>query len=551
MTKSSRTNLSGTRAHSLTPRSRLLALASPTPSAHHGDVNDHYAHLDDKSAVAKIESDILELEKKLYTLRLTRNTYIPVGRIPPELLLKIFELGMFSQKDKQVDMRQLLKFTWVSRRWKATALGWPELWSTINATTMGWTRECLKRSEGAALSVHLTTRGFESDSDVRPFAQELHRIRQLEVNAPWTSSKLALLQRSAPVLESFTARNLHVGSDNIFAGNCPSLRELKMQQCPFNWTPALISGLTSLCIMESLQVMTLDSLIQQLRLMPNLASLVLKNNNISNETFRNLPPVTLPNLSHFKLINVSVDLVVKIIEKVNLAQNASLIVQCQLHQLNSQGPMLDAFVQASTPPGIIYRIQTSSALPGYMTFALQNPDHPDTPGRSSSIYLGEEPTRFFSSYEHRRLNQVRTLTLGMSEYVSLERWKKTFGPLEQLRDLHLYQHSALSFIGFLMVERHVIAGLWPGHLNSTPLPFPALHTLAFRYITRNEMPNQRDIVSALRYIFFLKRTRGQRLQKLILPIGAFLPVYVKSLREVVDEVVEEQDPVEDAEEEEK
>ncbi|TFK71506.1 hypothetical protein BDN72DRAFT_837553 [Pluteus cervinus] len=502
------------------------------------DSCDHNTYRD---TLTQMDHAILELEERLHTLRVTRNTFLPVGRLPPELLLKVFEFAMLSRKGN-TKMHRLLKFTWVSHRWRNTALDWPTLWSTINKTTRGWELQCVARSKGATLSVDLSDGAME----LSPFVPEPHRIRQLQVVTPWNSPYQ--WHRPAPALEFFSAQSMKI-QDNMFSGICPLLKELELRYCEFTWTPLLFSRLTRLCLVHPQPAIPLNSLLPQLNRMPTLISLILRSA-VSSDISGDLPSVILPNLSNLELVGAPADASVALIEEITITEDVSLVVECFPPIWADQVRVLGALERMYSPPRIIDTLQTSTLRPGYMTFKYRSPNNRNTSEGLVSFHLPDGLKSFFSSFGYRRLSQVQSLTLGLGEYVSVETWKHSLGSLEHLRDLHLYRSAALSFIHFLSAEYRRIASPRRGNqigkidLWTASLSFPALQTLAFRYITREELLNQHETALALREAFSLRRTCGQGLQKFILPIGAFRQVYVDIFDEVVDEVVEEPDPIE-------
>ncbi|TFK68650.1 hypothetical protein BDN72DRAFT_733838, partial [Pluteus cervinus] len=80
-----------------------------------------------------IDAKILALKAQLRDLFQERNAVAPVGRMLPELLVQVFSYlrREWSVGGENGKVPLTLKFTHVSRHWRAVALNCPALWNEI------------------------------------------------------------------------------------------------------------------------------------------------------------------------------------------------------------------------------------------------------------------------------------------------------------------------------------------------------------------------------------------------------------------------------------
>ncbi|TFK58376.1 hypothetical protein BDN72DRAFT_725861, partial [Pluteus cervinus] len=94
--------------------------------------------------IAKLDEEIRALEQKLLRLRSARNTLIPIGRLPPEVLQGVFNIA-------RGQGTHTIHLSWVSRAWRNIALESKTLWTLINNSNLRWTTIYLERSFPAPL----------------------------------------------------------------------------------------------------------------------------------------------------------------------------------------------------------------------------------------------------------------------------------------------------------------------------------------------------------------------------------------------------------------
>ncbi|RDX41478.1 hypothetical protein OH76DRAFT_1489460 [Lentinus brumalis] len=143
---------------------------------------DDPRHLDPRQPppeLVVLDQSIQELEERLADLKAQRAKLLDeralIGRLPPELLSRIFELGV----GESFDLLPTLNL--VSAKWRAVALSTPPLWSYIVLDAdwawripafLGRMRVYLQRSQASKLFIDLDFRQFENPANVEAVMAE-------------------------------------------------------------------------------------------------------------------------------------------------------------------------------------------------------------------------------------------------------------------------------------------------------------------------------------------------------------------------------------------
>ncbi|KAJ3540378.1 hypothetical protein NMY22_g4320 [Coprinellus aureogranulatus] len=110
-----------------------------------------------------------------------RNASLPVNRLPPEILLTIFEILKTYAKEEQGNGEPPLSWfrvTFVCRRWRTIALDSPSLWTTIDCMNPAVADVMLARSKNALLDVSCTNWMSPRDEEaLRNVLSQAERIR--------------------------------------------------------------------------------------------------------------------------------------------------------------------------------------------------------------------------------------------------------------------------------------------------------------------------------------------------------------------------------------
>ncbi|TFK62466.1 hypothetical protein BDN72DRAFT_882622 [Pluteus cervinus] len=243
--------------------------------------------LTNAQAFAKIDSEISYLESRLQILRGLRNTLPPVASLPTEILSKIFLIchnldiepdsngTLHWTSNQQGQVR--LTLSWVSRRWRITAISYPELWTFVTKGSLEYLQVCLARSKGLNMAVVL--RGPQ-ESYIQECLMVLPRIRSLYIDPSLSERDHLSLGgfwlRQAPFLVSLSATSLDIeGTPEgvpLFSSVHPQLQHLSLSKSRFQWDSPLLAmaTLTTLHIIKPVTLTTIHALVEKLRKMTSL-----------------------------------------------------------------------------------------------------------------------------------------------------------------------------------------------------------------------------------------------------------------------------------------
>ncbi|ETW83634.1 hypothetical protein HETIRDRAFT_312301, partial [Heterobasidion irregulare TC 32-1] len=85
------------------------------------------------------------------------NEALPIFRFPNEILQIIFGICHDGWESPLLRLPSWLSITYVCSRWRAVALGYSRLWSTISLSTPEWVQLCIARSPSkCCLDITLT-----------------------------------------------------------------------------------------------------------------------------------------------------------------------------------------------------------------------------------------------------------------------------------------------------------------------------------------------------------------------------------------------------------
>ncbi|KAI0668747.1 hypothetical protein C8Q78DRAFT_1045849 [Trametes maxima] len=197
------------------------------------------------------------LSNVLLQLRSHMNVMTAVDRLPPEILLNIFERvtrhagsggGMYlnSKRRKRVPTRLLLTLTHVCKKWRDTAINAPALWTHIDDYKQPQLDTFLVRSRQAPLSIHILAKrsGPAAAGVLNAHGQ---RFKRLDITLQSGGDYiLQLLTFKAPILQCLTITTegrhsqLVIGTDHsplLFHDLVCNLRALAIVGL-YSWFPA-------------------------------------------------------------------------------------------------------------------------------------------------------------------------------------------------------------------------------------------------------------------------------------------------------------------------
>ncbi|KAH8825336.1 hypothetical protein DL96DRAFT_177833 [Flagelloscypha sp. PMI_526] len=212
-----------------------------------------------REAIATLDAQIsaLVLRRNQLEVHLERavHSQSPVHRVPPEILAKIFELGV-QQEEEDFSCLMVQTVMLVCRFWRDVALDTPTLWTKISVTPHEtWKRVRLRLDRSKASPLHVSF-SFDSRGNavgdmmgniihamdlIRP---ALWRVKTFQLNIPSKPQAHAILarcQEPAPMLEELSIEIEHSLQDDrgsspilpLFKGHTPALRSCSFTSVQF------------------------------------------------------------------------------------------------------------------------------------------------------------------------------------------------------------------------------------------------------------------------------------------------------------------------------
>ena len=165
----------------------------------------------------------------LEVLRLVRsikNKFVPINRIPPEILSLIPDYY-----DEYATDQALISLTHVSRHWRDVFTSRPSLWTGFDFKNVDKTHTYIQRSKHSPLRLCLVD-GEALDHAFALIIPHIHRLRSLTIDGPALPSSLRHFRCHTPFLEKLDIWvSTSTGSpldDALFNGDLSSLRELRL-----------------------------------------------------------------------------------------------------------------------------------------------------------------------------------------------------------------------------------------------------------------------------------------------------------------------------------
>ncbi|KAF5330517.1 hypothetical protein D9619_005219 [Psilocybe cf. subviscida] len=257
----------------------------------------------------------LSMQMRIQELKLRRNTYAPVSKIPDEVLLEIFVLN----KTIFPEDESFWRVSHVCRRWRYVAVEAPTLWTKPPLLFHAFTMFMLERSRSADLTIWMEY--GTAYKIIKGVLDCIGRIEKLEISLEMdllysAHELMATSDQQASRLRSFMLHSLSdVPWDSRPMFALPTfcqlhlLRELDITNVIFDWNVLPLPNLLALSFIDvSLPTrVSMQQFLDTLCKMPHLESLRMP---ISQSLFP-LPPstkatnvaaqVTLPRLSHLHL----------------------------------------------------------------------------------------------------------------------------------------------------------------------------------------------------------------------------------------------------------
>ena len=268
-----------------------------------------------------IDLQVANLRESIRVLLSQRNSYLPISKLPVEILSKIFLLHKKNMRHSEIRPLDWIGITHVSQRWREVALNVSGLWIHIPFHNPKWAKEMIARSQPAALIVKASYHSADNPQAklLKSFLQQhLSRVQVLHIwhtnpqlvaelfqdiqptSVPCLSTlSLSLPKFLGPRTNSAVLDLLQIVDSRLL--NTKSLRKVEVSTA-LGWDFKLFSSLTHLNLGNSNRAMTRTRASQRgfldaLRRMPTLQHLHLKGPVLPESVDRSsLEPVYLPDL---------------------------------------------------------------------------------------------------------------------------------------------------------------------------------------------------------------------------------------------------------------
>lgn len=220
----------------------------------------------DLSPPDSLKSRIHDVDNKILGLKTFRNTLIPIGRLPIEILSIIFLLLSrppfrvpIKKKSRQITSSPI-SISHVCHHWRDVSLNMPCLWSHISFAelTPAGTAEILARTKMAPLYLEAVIEFRLYEALVGHVNAHIHHIHHLSItgHSRHLGQMFGQLVSSAPALEQLSITGSSGENpqlfipDNLFDGMAPKLTYLHLKYCGIRWESPFLKGLRVLKLFE-------------------------------------------------------------------------------------------------------------------------------------------------------------------------------------------------------------------------------------------------------------------------------------------------------------
>ncbi|KAI0044108.1 hypothetical protein FA95DRAFT_303861 [Auriscalpium vulgare] len=240
--------------------------------------------------LSHLDVEYLKLQTALIRNRTQRNTLVSVGRLPPEILARIFSIRAMMDPSRISGAQRLgwIAVTHVCGHWRRVALACSGLWTDIRFDIgPQWTQKMFLRAKKAPLDLSLPPYLSPplSDHQLDLIARHVHLGQKIKLNSGLSSLLSTLTSRPFPHLADFTIQPELDGQVYVmphdFLGSCaPQLRRLQLRRTQVDWTAPVLSNLVELKVINpshTLPRSTCADFLDALRSMSSLEHLELYN----------------------------------------------------------------------------------------------------------------------------------------------------------------------------------------------------------------------------------------------------------------------------------
>ena len=173
-----------------------------------------------------LEQDALEV---LSNIRFLKNSFVPINRIPSEILSLIPD---YSDEDDPDEAS--ITLTHVCRSWREIFISCPSLWTSLTFTDTDKTRTFIERSKFSPLNIYASNLNDETylDDALSLVMPHIPRLKSLSFHSDAIPDTLRNFLCHVPLLEDL---EIHIDSPQaqtldipLLNGDLPSLRTLSL-----------------------------------------------------------------------------------------------------------------------------------------------------------------------------------------------------------------------------------------------------------------------------------------------------------------------------------
>jgi hypothetical protein len=421
-----------------------------------------------------IDRDIARLEESIRSLKSRRNELSPISRLPVEVLCNIFS---HTENNSILFPRSPVSwtnFTQVSRHWRSSALSAPQLWTKIPLSYPRWAQEMLMRSKMAKLIIrsgfYFDTSNPRAIETVRSCLYQMNRVEELELS---TIPRLMLekifrdIPKSAPQLHT-----LCIGSQSFraaysihedFLYDTERLQCVKLINCKISWDSRLLTGLTRLCLEDSLKAnSSIIQVLHALQRMPALTDLRLKDSiPDDSEGSSTYPVVDLPCLRELH-ISSGVGALATVLRHITIPPSAIWNLTCR----EKQSTQIDftnflSVLSAKFLSSLVIRRLSLQILDVTKIYGLEFNFWTTTSWSQLQLIFkltwpSPQPHNHVKAltcaFDAMSLPFLTQLQISTLDYIDSQTWIKTFGKLPLLKQVCVQRSAARSFFEALIYK---------------------------------------------------------------------------------------------------
>ncbi|KAI0324218.1 hypothetical protein GY45DRAFT_447070 [Cubamyces sp. BRFM 1775] len=339
---------------------------------------------DDELGTVTIVRHLEHLATERRTLLSLRNSYQPVHRLLPELLVDLFQ--RYDVPWDKFFSKPWRRLRLVCRHWNELIAATPTLWRTIviSPKAMAWLELCLRNSREATVDVKFWL-NYDANSAVQRLFPHAHRLRSLRLGHGHTGkqpiSTLQYLFRTIdlPALEVLRCflSNFDVGKIalKLSGQRCPRIRRLALGNVHLPSDTSILSGLRKLNLIGCTTDLTFDQFLtalasspclEDLHLLGFLDGLLLGRGSSSTASAPHRAPIVLAHLHVIRITHDSPSTILTLLHALHLPSDIYIVMAGGITSLLPPQPL-----RLTTLPVLTSTAITRASVDLFTNFAIR------------------------------------------------------------------------------------------------------------------------------------------------------------------------------------